>query len=155
MTQSPDIYELARPMRDAAIAEVLRLTGGADFSPDARAANILGVSLTAIILAFAADRHKQTGGLIRDEGLHFVLPAAIATMIANAAMAFRPLYNGKPVPASAVAHSMLHDICVCTMEQTAINESGGQDFVIPFRRTEAGDLEVTSFDFNDMLKGKP
>ena len=149
-----DIYELARPIRDAALAEIERLMGGADFSPDAKAANILGVQLSAVLLAFAADRHKQTGGLIRDDGLQFVLTAAVATLIANAAMAFRPAFNGKPVPPSMAAHAMLHDICAGTMQQIAINEQGLQDFVIPFQRNETGDLEVKPFDYSDMLKGK-
>ena len=106
-------------------------------------------------MAFAADRHKQTGGLIRDDGLQFVLTAAVATLIANAAMAFRPAFNGQPVPPSMAAHAMLHDICARTLQQIAINEQGLQDFVIPFQRNEAGDLEVKPFDYSDMLKGKP
>lgn len=151
----PDLYDLARPIRDAALAEVERLTGGADFCPNARDANILGVQLSAVVLAFAAERHKQTGGLIRDEGLHFVLTAAIGTMLMNAAMALRPVFNGVPLPPAMVAQAMLHDICVRTMEQIAINEQGLQDFVVPFRRSETGALEVKPFDFNDLMKEKP
>lgn len=150
-----DLCDVARPIRDAAIAEVTRLTGGADFDADARAANILGVHLSAVILAFAADRHKQTDGIIRDEGLHQVLPSGIAGMIANAAMAFRPVFNGQPVPPSAVAFSLLESICHQTMAQVATSECGAQDFVIPFRRTESGELEVTPFDFAELMKEKP
>lgn len=151
-----DIYELARPIRDAAMAEIERMTsGGADFSVDAKAANILGCQLSAVLLAFCADRHKQVGGLVRDEGLHHILPAAIGLMIANAAMSFRPVIEGVPVPASAIAPSMLQRICACAMHHTALNEQGLQDFVVPFQRTEAGDLEVKPFDYTDMMKGKP
>jgi len=150
-----DLYELARPIRDAALAEIERLTGGADFCPNARDANILGVQLSAVVLAFCADRHKQTGGLIRDDGLHYVLTAAFATMTANAAMAFRPLVDGQLLPASAVASSMLQQLFAATMQQIAINEQGLHDFVIPFQRNGAGDLEVKPFDFSDLMKGKP
>lgn len=150
-----DLYDLARPIRDAAMAEIERLMASADVCPNARDANILGVQLSAIILAFAAERHKQTGGMIRDEGLHFVLTAAVGTMLMNAAMAFRPVLNGKPLAPSAVAHQMLHDICVHTMQQISINEQGMADFVVPFRRSADGELEVKPFDFNDMLKGQP
>jgi hypothetical protein len=150
-----DIYDLARPIRDAALAEIERLMGGADVCPNARDANRLGVQLSAVLLAFAADRHQQTGGLIRDDGLRFVLTAAIATQIANAAMAFRPAFNGKPVPPTMAAHAMLHDICARTLQQIAINEQGLADFVIPFQRNEGGELEVKPFDYNEMLKGKP
>lgn len=148
-----DIYDLARPIRDAALAEIERLTGGADFCPNARAANILGCQLSAVLLAFAADRHQRVGGLIRDDGLQFIITASIATVIANAAMTFRPVVDGKPAPASLVAHMLLHQICDSTMQQVNINEQGLHDFVIPFQRRESGELEVKPFDFNEMLKG--
>ncbi|MDI1265002.1 MAG: hypothetical protein PS018_17265 [bacterium] len=150
-----DIYDLARPIRDAALVEVERLTGGANFCPNAKAANILGVQLSAVLLAYCADRHKQTGGVVRDDGLHIIMRASIGTLIANAAMAFRPVINGQPVPPSAIVNAMLHDICASALHQTALNEQGLQDFVVSFERSNEGSLEVKPFDFSEMLKGKP
>lgn len=149
-----DLYDLARPIRDAALVEIERLTGGADFCPHARDANILGVQLSAVLLAYVSGRVNGPG-VVAGNGLQGVLAAAIGTLIANAAMGFRPMIEGKPVPPSMNAHFMLEQICAHTMQQIAINEQGLHDFVVPFQRSATGGLEVKPFDYTDMLKGKP
>lgn len=149
-----DLYDLARPIRDAALAEVERLTSHPDFCPNARDANILGVQLSAVLMAFVSDRVKRPC-VVDGNGLNGVLAAAIGTLICNAAMGFRPMVNGQPMPASINAQFMLQQIWAHAVEQTAITEQGMQDFVVPFQRNADGALEVKPFDLNDMLKGKP
>lgn len=57
-----DLYDDARPVRDAAVAEIERLIAGEPVAPDTRAANILAVHLTAVMMAFVARRHDRWGG---------------------------------------------------------------------------------------------
>lgn len=149
-----DLYDLARPIRDAALVEIDRLTKGADFCPHARDANILGVQLSAVLLAYVSDRVKGPG-VVAGDGLNGVLAAAIGTLVCNAAMGFRPMIDGQPIPGSMNAYILLEQICKHAMQQAAINEQGLQDFVVPFQRSEDGGLEVKPFDFSDLMKGKP
>ena len=149
-----DLFEDARSVRDAAISEIERLTKGEDFCVNARDANVLGVHLTAVMMAFAARRHRTTSGLIHDGGLHQILAGAVATLISNAAMSFRPINNGRPIPPAANAMFLVSLIAEETMKAVSANENGLQDFVIPFRSKDGGGLEPTPFDVRELLKGK-
>jgi len=149
-----DLFDDARSVLDAAMKEIERLTHGEDVCATARDANVLGVHLTAVMMAFAARRHKATAGLIHDGGLHQVLAGAVATVISNAAMGFRPVDNGRPIPPAANALFLLSLIAEETMKAVSIHENGLQDFVIPFRSKDGGGLEPTPFDVRELLKGK-
>lgn len=148
-----DLFDDARPIRDAAMKEITRLLED-DASSD-RDANILSVHLIALMMTFVVNRHGVTSGQVRDQGLHQMLAGAFAELIANAAMGFRPLNSGQPISASLNAMMLLDLIAGKTLEQVSIHESGLHDFVIPFHRAEGGAIEVKPFDFAEILKGKP
>jgi hypothetical protein len=151
-----DLYDDARCVRDAAMAEIERLTGGADVCSPGRDANMLGVHLSAVTLAFLANRLNATEGPVANGGQHWVLACGIGLMIANVAMALRPIGpDGRPATPTAVAIALVELIAQHAMHHTQLNEQGLQDFVIPLRRSDTGALEVPAFDYTDLLKGKP
>ena len=148
-----DLYDDARPVRDAAMAEITRLMGQENLSPDAVAANVLGVHLSAVMVTMAANRHKATSGMVADENLALILTGAIATAVSNAATNFRPIHNGKPIPASLNAAMLLEMIATEVFRQVQINEQGLHDFVVPFTRRTDGQMEVKPFDAFEIMKG--
>lgn len=151
-----DLYDDARPVRDAAVAEIERLIAGEPVAPDTRAANILAVHLTAVMMAFVARRHDRSGGApVQDPGFHGLVAAAVGSLICNISMGFRPIIDGRPMQPVDVAHHLLGLVALHAMSQTATSQAGCEDFVIPVRKDEHGDLKPVPFDVLDLLKGKP
>ena len=149
-----DLLDLAKPVRDAAIAEVQRLLatqGGPEYARDA---NVFGVHLTAVLMAFTSERHKLLAGVVRDPDLIRTLAGGVACVIANVAMAFRPIRDGVPISADENAMMFMNVVVNEVMRQISICEQGLHDFVVPVQRDDGGALQVKPFDVFDMLKGE-
>lgn len=149
-----DLFDVARPLRDAAVGEIGRvIQGEQETDANVIAANTLGVHLGSIIMAFVSERHQTVDGQIRGDNLQGIIASAIAVAVCNAAMAFRPVIDGHVLPGTINAHLLLQGIAAETFRQVACAESGLQDFNVQFHRNADGALEKTPFDFSSMMKG--
>jgi hypothetical protein len=148
-----DLFELARPVRDATLPELERVLGE-ELPAVVCEGHRLGVHLVALSMAYTSTRHRATAGVIADNGLQDLLAIAYAQLVTHAATSFRPIINGRPVPASVNVLAFLQMIAGHALSQIEMQEAGLQDFVVPFQLNEAGTLEPTPFDVREMLKGK-
>lgn len=151
---SKDLFDVARPLRDAALVEINRIVQGEpEADANVIAANTLGVHLGSILMAFVSERYQTVDGHVKNDNLQGILASAIAVAVCNSAMSFRPVIDGQVMPGTINAHLLLQGIAQETFRQVACAENGLQDFNVQFRRNEDGALENTPFDFNSMMKG--
>lgn len=149
-----DLFDRARPVVDAALKELERVQGASpDMTDTIRDGHRLGSYLVALTMAFTSERHKTTRGLVSDPGLVEVLAIAMAQVLAHAAISFRPMQGGVPVPASLTVYEWADQVVTRAAHQIAHAEAGIQDFNIQFHMTADGRLEETAFDVVEMLKG--
>lgn len=149
-----DILDRAKTIRDLALAHHEKLAADLQIHEAADAANRLGIHLTAVLLAFVADRHKTLDGVVRDDYLQRIIGGAFGMAIGNAVSNWRPVVDGAPLPASINAHLQLQRVAAETFRQVACAEQGLQDFNIQIKAEADGSLAERQFDFTKMMKGQ-
>ena len=150
-----DLFDIAKPVRDAVIAEIDRALP-ADVSAADREGLRLGTHLVAVLAAFGTRRLQVVSGIIEDRDLRDVLALAIGQLVANTATTFRPVRNGKPLSPTQSAALLLHEIAEKTYRQTGGFELGLAEVHVPLALDKDGVLGTKAFDVMDMLgRAKP
>lgn len=150
-----DLFDDARPVRDATLAEMERVLAS---DPDAPAfikdGYRLGVQLTALMMTATAKKLGGVCGEIESNGLLDYAAIAIAQLIAYTAIGFRPVRNGKPITPVENLENFFELLAVHALKQVSMAQAGAQDFIVPFRLNN-GVMERVGFDVMDLLnKGK-
>jgi hypothetical protein len=157
---SNDLYSIAKPIRDAAMVEVLRCLA-VDANAAAEPVDIaiieghkLGTHLQALIVAFCAERYRTfQSGFITDDPIIDILAVAVAQVAAHMAGTVRPTMGGRPISPTASGQQFLQKVTELYFQQLVHQEHGLQDFNVSFQRKEDGSIEVEAFDLDAMLKG--
>lgn len=145
-----DLFELARPIRDATVREFDRAFD--PNTPDCLTEGYrVGIHMAAILMAATAKRVGGLSGPIEAEGLLHFIATAIAQAMSYAAMSFRPMQDGKPIPGAANLIHMANLVVAYAMSQVQQQEQGLQDFFVPFEMKPDGSFGVKDFDFQDLL----
>lgn len=157
-----DLYDLSKPVRDAALTEIMRCFA-ADAKADAKPANPavidghrLGTHMQALCVAYCAERYDGfKSGLVVDDPIVDIFAVALAQVAAHMAMTARPTSNGRPVSPSASGQAFLLKVSELFFRQLVMMEHGLLDFNIPFERKADGSIGVEAFDLAAMLgKGR-
>jgi hypothetical protein len=148
MTQ--DLYDIAKPVRDAALAEVMRCLA-VDEKVDARPCDPavieghkLGTHLQALVVAFCGERYKTFAfGLTFDPIIDiFAVAVAVAQVASHMAATARPTVGGRPVSPTQSGQVFLQKVATLFFQQLAAAEHGLQDFNIPLQRKDDGSIAV-------------
>lgn len=99
---SNDLYDSAKPIRDAAWAEALRCIGDVDLGPTIIEGHKLGTHLQALCIAFCARRYKDFQPRAIADDLLEVYAIAIGQAAAHMAGSCRPMVGGAPAKPHAV-----------------------------------------------------
>jgi hypothetical protein len=150
---SDDLFDLAKPVRDASIVEIDRVLGE-QVQEAVRAGNLLGAHFTSVCMAFTSRRFEVLTGPVNDP-IQDILSIALANLFTHAAIAARPMAGGTPISPSMSGVVLFQKVAHYAFEMLAHHEAGLNDFVIPFERNADGSLEPRRFDVLDMLKGQP
>ncbi|WP_445222219.1 hypothetical protein ACKWRH_21425 [Bradyrhizobium sp. Pa8] len=156
-----DLYDTAKPVRDAAMAEVLRCLGadaqvdGVPVDPAIIEGHKLGTHMQALCVAYCADRFKTfTRGLTHDPILD-IFAVAVAQVAAHIASTARPIMGGHPVSPTISGQVFLQRVADLFFQQLVHADHGLQDFNVSFARKDDGSIEVETFDLAHMLnKGR-
>lgn len=145
-----DLFDDARPIRDATVAEYERCLDDGVPEP-LREGYRVGIHMASVLMAATAKRLGGLSGPIEAEGLMNYVAVAIAQGLAYGAMSFRPMQDGKPIPGSANLIHLANLIVAYAMNQVQMQEQGLQDFFVPFQMNKDGSISVKQFDFQDMM----
>ncbi len=149
-----DLYDLAKPVRDATLVEMERLLATDPDLPDyIKDGYRLGVHLASLMMTATARRLGGLSGAIESAGLLDYATIAIAQAISYTATGFRPMRNGKPITPLDNLDGVFDLLVAHTFKQVQMAQAGAQDFTIPFRLNN-GVMEKVEFDFADLLKGE-
>jgi hypothetical protein len=150
-----DLFDLAKPVRDASLAEIERLLSRDQPAQAIADGHRLGTHLVALCIASCSERQRTLEQVEVNCNIHQTFAIAIGMLIGYAGSSFRPIINGRPLTPSQSGHLLMQVIGPCAMEQLVNAENGTLDFNINFVRTPAGEIVAEKFDVMDMLKGKP
>lgn len=152
-----DLYDLAKPVRDAAIAEVERCLAidaqidGEPVNPAIVEGHALGTHMQALAVAYCSERYKTfKTGFVYDP-ISDIFALAIAQVAAHIASTVRPTVGGRPVSPTESGQQFLQQVAELFFEQLVNAEHGLQDFNIPLQRKDDGSIEVEAFDLGAML----
>lgn len=158
---SNDLYDRAKPVRDAALAEVLRcldLDGRIDGTPVNPAiveGHKLGTHLQALVVAYCAEHFKTFQSGFTIDPILDIFAVAVAQVASHIAATTRPTVGGHPVTPTQSGQVFLRKVSHLFFEQLLAAEYGLQDFNIPLQRKADGSIEVEAFDLDAMLsKGR-
>lgn len=150
-----DLFDDARPVRDATLVELERVLAGDDSVPHfVKDGCRLGTQMTALMMAYTAKKLNGTSGEIANEGLQDYLAIAISHVINYAVTGFRPVRNGKALSPLETFEGFLGLLIAHAVKQVQMSQAGLQDFTIPFRYRD-GVLTPEKFDLMDMLNKVP
>lgn len=146
-----DLYDIAKPIRDAALAETLRA-----LSPDAvastRDGGTLAAHLVAVLMAWGIERTGQTGGHIRDGELLAAIGYGLGLLAGNAGMIYRPMTrDGRALGAAESVLHLLNRVAATAMNLGIQIEQGTADVSLPITRRADGTLGAAPFDVMTML----
>lgn len=159
---SRDLYDIAKPVRDAALAEIMRCfeadtqAGEAPIDPALVDGHKLGAHLQAMCIAYCGERYKGFAtGFVTGDRLIDIYVVALAQIAAHMAATARPTAGGRPLTPTQSGQVFLQRVADLFFRQLAHMEHGLVDYNIPFQRKEDGSIEVETFDFDAMLnKGR-
>lgn len=155
MSSSTDLYDAARPVRDAAWREVERCIEAEPANATVVEGHRLGTHMQALCVAFCARRYKDfQPRAITGDDLREVYAIALAQIAAHMAATCRPMVGGQPLSPTQSGQVLLQAFAELFFSQLAHQEAGLLDFNIPFQRNADGSIEVEAFDFATMLKGR-
>ncbi|EJN14714.1 hypothetical protein PMI42_01687 [Bradyrhizobium sp. YR681] len=157
-----DLYDTAKPVRDAAMAEVMRCLAvdaqvdAAPVDPSIIEGHRIGTHMQALCVAYCADRFKTFRRGLTAEPITDIFAVAIAQVAAHIAATMRPTtMGGHPVSPTVSGQVFLQKVAQLYFQQLTLAEHGLQDFDISFARKDDGSVEVETFDLASMLnKGK-
>lgn len=151
-----DLFDIARPIRDAAVQETLRMMSD-DVRPADRDGAVLGSHLVAVIMAWGSARHDVTHGTLRDPDLMNALGYAVGLLLGNAGLIYRATsQDGSAIPPTRSVSCMVQRAVPVAMHLARMVEHGCADVSLPFGRQADGTLGVEKFDIADMLgRAKP
>lgn len=154
-----DLYDTARPVRDAALAEIMRClemdaqTDAAPVNPAVVDGHRLGTHLQALCVAFCAERYQGFKvGFTTNDPLIDIYAVALAQVAAHMAGTARPTAGGRPLTPTQSGQLFLQKVAELFFQQLTHQEHGLLDFNIPFQRKDDGSIEVEAFDLDAMLK---
>lgn len=149
-----DILDLAKPIRDASIAETERMLAvGNPVAATIADGHRLAAHLVSVCIADSAERTKTLEEIMISYNLHEMFAIAIGQLIGYAASSFRPIVNGQPITPVMSGSRLMQMVAACALEQLLHVENGTLDFNLQFVRGEDGQIEVEKFDFAKMMKG--
>lgn len=157
-----DLYDLSKPVRDAALTEIMRCFA-ADAKADAKPANPavidghrLGTHMQALCVAYCAERYETfKSGLVADDPIVDIFAVALAQVEAHMAATARPTVGGHPVSPTVSGQAFIRKVALLFFQQLVHIEHGLLDFNIPFERKADGSIGVEAFDLEAMLgKGR-
>lgn len=153
-----DLFDVAKPMRDAALAEIMRCLAadqqveGAPINPAIVEGHKLGTHLQALCVAFCAEHFKTFKAGFTTDPILDIFAIAIAQAAAHVAATTRPTMGGRPVSPTASGQIFLRKVSELYFQQLVHTEHGLEDFNISFARNDDGSIEVEAFDFNALMK---
>lgn len=149
-----DILDLAKPVRDASLAEIERLLMRDEVHPALADGHRLGTHLVSVAIAHSSERQRTLEPHVgAGYDVHAVFAVAIGMLIGYAGSSFRPMIAGKPLPSTTSGRMLMEKIGMCAMEQLANADNGTLDFNVTFVRKETGEIAPEEFDFAKMIKG--
>ncbi|MCS3725469.1 hypothetical protein [Bradyrhizobium betae] len=157
-----DLYDIAKPVRDAALAEIMRCfeadtkADGVPVSPAILEGHKLGTHMQALCVAHCAERYKSfTSGFVIDDPIVDIYAVALAQVGAHMAATARPTTGGRPVSPTVSGQAFIKKVAQLFFQQLVHMEHGLLDFNIPFQRSDDGSIAVETFDLAAMLnKGR-
>lgn len=149
-----DLYDDARAARDAMIAELDR-TMPDDLPEPIRAGYRLGIHLCSLVMVGTAQRLQGQRGRVESEVLLTFLAAAIAQIMTNVAVGFRPLQaDGQPTPPIQNLINFANMVVQQSALQVELQQAGAVDFAVPLEMKPDGSVapkDVKAFDFQDLM----
>lgn len=145
-----DLYDIAKPIRDAAMAETLRAIGP-EADPVTRDGATLGAHLIAVIMAWGSTRHDITHGLIRDGDLLDTVGYGVGLLVGNAGMIYRDMIKGEAVSPLVGVSRMIQRAVPTAMTLARRIADGTAEVAMPIGRQQDGTLGAKPFDVMDML----
>lgn len=150
-----DLFEDARPVRDATLADLERvLATDPDTPAFIKEGYRLGVHLAALMMTATAQKLNGASGEIQNNGLHDYAAIAISQLVSYVSTGFRPMRNGKPISPVENLCGFMELLAYHALKQVEMSQAGAQDFIIPFRLNN-GVMERVEFDYADLMKRGP
>lgn len=146
-----DLLDIARPIRDAAVAETLRAMSE-EALPATRDGGVLAAHMIAVMMAWGTSRHDVMRGNVRDPDLLSALSYAVGLLVGNAGMIYRPTVNGEALAPTRSVGLMIQHLVPVALQLAAAIENGCADVSLPIGRQADGTLGRESFDVLAMLK---
>lgn len=147
-----DLYDIARPIRDAAVAETIRALAP-DATESCRDGALLSAHLVAVVMAWGHERGADSG-TVKGATLLEALAYAMGLMLGNAGMMYRPTINGDAITPVQSVRMMILRAAPTAVKLAAMAELGIAEVSMPIGRQADGSLGPQGFDFMDMLGGK-
>lgn len=150
-----DLLDLAKPVRDAGIAETERMLAvGPPCQQTVADGHRLAAHLVAICIADSSERTKTLEQVMVNYNIHEMFAIAIGQLIGYAAASFRPFINGQPATPIMSGQILMQMIGACALQQLMHTENGTLDFNLQFVRKEDGTIAAAEFDYTKMMKGQ-
>jgi len=147
-----DLYDRAKPARDAIVKQIEEMCGTKVRKERAEAMK-LGAHFVALLAGYTSERHKLIVGVVDDGDLIAIMTQAFGILLSNAASVYRPVVDNRPIHAMGNLIGMLQMTVMAAQEQIIAGESGMSDIAVPFALDDTGHLGIEEFDLRDMLKG--
>lgn len=149
-----DLYDDARAVRDAMLVELDR-TMPPDVPEPLQAGYRLGMHLCSLVMVGTAQRVRGQHGPVESEGLHLFLSTAIAQVLMNAALGFRPMSrDGQPMPPMENLVNLTNMAISQAAAQIELQQAGAADFMVPLDVKPDGSVtprDPRAFDFQNLM----
>jgi hypothetical protein len=149
-----DLFDLAKPVRDATLAEYERVND-ADIPEPLQEGYRVGMHLAAVMMVATGRRLGGFSGQVESEHLMHFLAVAISGALSYCATSFRPIAaDGRPIPSPNNLVQLTNLVLAYAMQSAQLSDAGAQDFVVPFHVNADGAVTLKQgFDYRDLLKG--